>query len=153
MNWLFRKHLNKMSCRTHEQNTCGNHQINVSRLWITKRFWAEALSTATYLRNRSPTNAVQDKTPYESWTGKKPNISHLRVFGCDAYAHVAKDERSKLDLKTRRSIFLGYWEGVKGYRLYDNPQKMIFYSRNVVLMKQDQQSKMMSKMLHKMNHL
>ena len=59
---------------------------------LPKRFWAEALTTATYLCNHSPTNAVQDETPYEAWTGSKPNVSHLRIFGCDAYAHVPKDE-------------------------------------------------------------
>ena len=99
---------------------------------LPKRFWVESLSTATYLHNRSPTNSVQDKIPYETWTGNNPNVSHLCIFGCDAYAHVPKDERSKLDSKTRRSIFLGYGQGVKGYRLYNKAQKRIFYSRNVV---------------------
>ena len=99
---------------------------------LTKRFWAEALSALTYLRNRSPTNALQDKTAYEAWNGNRPNVSHLRIFGCDAYDHVPKDERCKFDSKTRRSIFLGYGQGVKGYRLYDKAQKRIFYSRNVV---------------------
>ena len=100
---------------------------------LPKRFWVETLSTATYLCNRSPTNAVQDKTPYEAWTGNKPDVSHLRIFGCDVYSHVPKDERSKLDSKTRRSIFLGYGQGIKGYRLYDKAQTRIFYSKNVVL--------------------
>ena len=77
-------------------------------LELSKGFWAEALSHATHLRNRSPTNAVQDKTPYEAWTCNKPNVSHLRISGCDAYAHVPKDERSKFDSKTRRNIILGY---------------------------------------------
>ena len=99
---------------------------------LTKRFWAEALSAVTYLRNRSPTTALQDKTAYEAWNGNKPNVSHLRIFGCDAYGHVPKDERSKFDSKTRRSIFLGYGQGVKGYCLYDKAQRRIFYSRNVV---------------------
>ena len=99
---------------------------------LPKRFWAEALATAVYLRNRSPATAVKGKTPYEVWTGSKPNVSHLRIFGCDAYAHVPKDERSKLDSKTKRSIFLGYGQGVKGYRLYDNVKKRIFYSRDVI---------------------
>ena len=53
---------------------------------LPKRFWAEALSNATYPCNHSPTNAVQGKTPYEAWIGRKPNVSHLRLFGCDAYA-------------------------------------------------------------------
>ena len=45
------------------------------------RFWAEALSTAVYLRNRSPTTAVEGKTSFEAWTGQKPNVERLRVFG------------------------------------------------------------------------
>ena len=64
------------------------------------KFWAEALSTAVYLRNRSPTKAVEDKTPYEAWSGDRPNVKHLRVFGCIAYANVPKDERKKLDSKS-----------------------------------------------------
>ncbi len=46
------------------------------------RFWAEALSTATYLRNRSPTKAVSGMTPFEAWTGEKPRVDGLRAFGC-----------------------------------------------------------------------
>ena len=85
------------------------------------KFWTEALSTAvyTYLRNRSPTKAVEDKTPYEAWSGDRPNVKHLRVFGCIAYAHVPKDERKKLDSKFRKCIFLGYGAEIKGYQLYD----------------------------------
>ena len=58
-------------------------------------FWAEAISTAVYLRNRSPTKVLKDMTPFEAWMKQKPCVEHLRVFGCDAYAHVAKDERKK----------------------------------------------------------
>ena len=64
---------------------------------ISHTFWAEALSTAVYLRNRSITKAVYGKTPYEALTGEKPDVEHLRTFGCMAFAHVAKDERQKLD--------------------------------------------------------
>ena len=96
------------------------------------RFWAEALSTAVYLRNRSPTTAVKGKTPFEAWTGQKPNVGHLRVFGCAAYAHVAKDERRKLDAKSRKCVLLGYGTERKGYRLYDPRRERVIYSRDVV---------------------
>ena len=90
------------------------------------KFWAEALSTATYLRNRSPTKVIEGMTPHEAWTKVKPRIEHLRVFGCDAYAHIPKDERQKLDSKMRKCIFLGYGKETKGYRLYDpNEGKVI----------------------------
>jgi len=94
-------------------------------------FWAQALSTAVYLRNRSPTKALKDITPYEAWTGEKPNVEHLRTFGCTAYAHVPKDERKKLDSKAKRCILLGYGTETKGYRLYDPEKRRVFYSRDV----------------------
>ena len=55
-----------------------------------QEFSAEAVETACYLVNRSPSSVLEDKTPHEVWTGKKPSLSHLRVFGCDAYVHVPK---------------------------------------------------------------
>ena len=58
-------------------------------------FWAEAILTATYLRNRSPTRAVAKMTPYDAWTGTKPHVDGLRVFGCQAFVHIPTDERKK----------------------------------------------------------
>ena len=52
-------------------------------------YWAEAIATAAYVKNRAPTTAFEiDTTPYERWYGKKPDVTHLKVFGCIAYAHV-----------------------------------------------------------------
>ena len=98
---------------------------------LPQSFWAEALSTATYLRNLSPTVAVNGMTPFEAWMGYKPSVSHLRVFGCVCYAHIPKDKRKKLDSKAREAIFLGYGKDKKGYRLFDPSCSKIFYSRDV----------------------
>ena len=95
------------------------------------QFWAEAISTATYLRNRSPTSAVKGATPYEGWHGDKPQVKHLKVFGSTAYVHIPKDERGKLDSKTRKCVLLGYGSVQKGYRVYDHLTRKVFYSRNV----------------------
>jgi len=83
------------------------------------------------LRNLSPTKALEGATPYEAWTNKKPSVNNLRVFGCEAFAHIPKDEREKLDSKARKCIFLGYGQGTKGYRLYDTNRLRVFYSRDV----------------------
>ena len=72
------------------------------------------------------------KTSFQAWTGKKQNVRHLRNFGCAAYAHVAKDERQKLDTKSRKCVLLGYGTERKGYRLYDPSRERVYYSRDVV---------------------
>ena len=82
-------------------------------------FLVEALSTAVYLQNRCPTRVVDGLTPFIAWMKKKPSVSHLHVFGCKAYMHVPKDESGKLDSKAKKSIFVGYGENTKGYRLYN----------------------------------
>ena len=73
--------------------------------WLGQEFWAEVVETTCYL-NRSPSSALEDKTPQEVWTGKKPSLSHLKVFGCDAYVHVRKEKRTKLDSKSEKCIFI-----------------------------------------------
>jgi hypothetical protein len=72
-----------------------------------QEFWAEAVGTTCYLVNRSPSSTLDDNTPHEVWSAKKPSLQHLRVFGCDAYVHVAKENRSKLDKKAKK-VYL-YW--------------------------------------------
>ena len=96
------------------------------------RFWAEALSTAVYLRNRSPTKALEGTTPFEAWNGSKPDVNNLHIFGCSAYAHVPKAERQKLYSKTRKCVLLGYGAVQKGYRLYDLKREKIIHSRDVI---------------------
>lgn len=108
---------------------------------LPKQFWAEALSTATYLRNRSPTTTLPGVTPEEVWSGTKPRVNHLKVFGCQAYAHVPGEERTKLDSKTRTCWMLGYGGTTKGYRLYDQKTKTTFYSRNVRFQEHPTQTK------------
>ncbi|VFQ78825.1 unnamed protein product [Cuscuta campestris] len=68
------------------------------------------------------------------WSGKDVSYDHLRVFGCKAFVHVPKDERSKLDVKTRQCIFVGYGHDEFGYRLYDPVEKKLVRSRDVIFM-------------------
>eukprot|EP00253_Pinus_taeda_P032680 PITA_32680 len=72
-----------------------------------QEFWAEAVETTCYLVNKSLSSTLEDMTPQEVWTGKKPSLSHMRVFGCDAYVHVPKEKRTKLDNKFEMCIFIG----------------------------------------------
>jgi hypothetical protein len=84
-----------------------------------KEFWVYAVGTACYLVNRSPSSVLDDKTPQEVWIGKKPSLTHLKVFGCDAYVHVPKKNKSKIDKKAEKCIVIRYKDGLKGYNLWN----------------------------------
>ena len=77
---------------------------------MNKRFWAETANTTCYLINRSPSIPLNKKTPIEVWSGTLAYYSHLRVFGCTAYAHV---DNRKLEPRATKCLFLGYGSGVK----------------------------------------
>ncbi len=96
------------------------------QLYIPHQLWAEALSTESYLLNRS------NKTSFEAWDGKKPYVKHLKAFGCVVYSHVPKDQRKKLDSKAKICIFLCYAAQRKGYRLYNVSASKVIHSRDVV---------------------
>ena len=104
--------------------------LNGARLG--QEFWVEAVDTACYLVNRSPSSVLEDKTPQEVWTRKKPSLSHLRVFGCDAYVHAPKKKQTKLDNKSKSCIFIEYNDGLKGYKLWNPVTWKVLYSRDVV---------------------
>jgi hypothetical protein len=100
----------------------------LSGVGLGQDLWAEVVSTAYYLVNRSPSLALDDKTPQEVWIGKEPSLTHLKVFGCDAYVHVPKENRSNLYKKDEKCIFIGYKYGLKGYNLWNPETKKVVYS-------------------------
>ena len=104
---------------------------------LPKIYWAEAVATAAYIQNRLPTSVLKEGTPYQRWCGKKPDLSHMRVFGCVAYAHVPEIERRKLDKKAVKLRFVGYANNAKGYRLWDEDKRRILIRRDVVFNESD----------------
>jgi len=94
-------------------------------------FWEYAVLTAVYIRNRCLTTGHKTKTPEELWSGNKPYIKHLRIFGCDAYLHVQSTDRSKLEPKAKKCIFVGYSTEQQGWKLYDVNTRKIHVSRDV----------------------
>ena len=105
----------------------------IAHAGLPNNYWAEAIATAAYIRNRTPTTAFEnDTTPYERWYGKKPDVTNLRVFGCIAYAHVPDAQRRKLDKKANKLRFVGYSTISKGYRLLDEKTHKVFVRRDVV---------------------
>jgi hypothetical protein len=81
-------------------------------------FWGEAVVTAVYILNRSPTKVINGRTSYEAWHGRKPVVSHLRVFGCLAFDKEL-GHNGKLDDRSTPGVFIGYEEGSKAYRILD----------------------------------
>ena len=77
---------------------------------LPKTFWADAVSTATYLINRGPS------IPEEVWSGKEVKFSHLKVFGCVSYVHIDSDAHSKLNAKSKICFFISYDDEKFGYR-------------------------------------
>ena len=105
---------------------------------LPKQYWAEAVSTAAYIKNRLPTRVLKDEiTPYQKWYGRKPNINHLRVFGSMAYAHIPQKLRQKLDSKCVKLRFVGYSMESKAYRLLDESSNKILVRRDVTFNEQD----------------
>ncbi|RDY10892.1 hypothetical protein CR513_04511, partial [Mucuna pruriens] len=101
---------------------------------LLKHFWGEALYIVVHVINLSPTVTLNIEVPYKIWFGKDVNYDHLQVFNCKAFVHVPKDERSKLDMKTRQCIFIGYGHDEYSYRLYDLVEKKLVKSRDVQFM-------------------
>lgn len=95
-------------------------------------FWAEAIACAAYIINRSLTRSVENKTPQEAWSGFKPSVNHLRIFGCVAYVHIPKQKRGKLDQKSEKVIFVGYGYNTIAYKLYNPYTKKVTISRDVL---------------------
>lgn len=82
---------------------------------LPKRLWAEILNTSRYLVNLSPSTAIEFKTPFELWHGKPASYEDLKVFGCQAYAHISQ---GKLAPRALKCMFIEYPEGTKGYKLW-----------------------------------
>lgn len=104
---------------------------------LPESFWAEAVHTAAYLLNQSPTSSLRSMTPLEAWSGWKPKVTHLKVFGSIAYVHVPSQKRQKLDDNSTKCIFVGYSIETKGYRLYDPLTKTLIVSRDVIFDEQN----------------
>ena len=90
-------------------------------------FWGYALETAAFTLNRAPSKSVET-TPYELWFGKKPKLSFLKIWRCDAY--VKKLQPEKLEPKSEKCVFIGYPKETIGYTLYLRSEGKIFVAKN-----------------------
>jgi len=94
--------------------------------------WGEAINTASYLRNRSPSRGVEEKlTPEEIWSGWKPSIGHLRVFGCRAHVLIPEGDRRKMGERSWTGALVGYGAATKGWRILNPESGKVEVSRDV----------------------
>ena len=98
---------------------------------LSNGFWIYAVKAKLHAYNITLIKRADYKTPTELWSGIKPNISHLRVLGCQAWVHILKKRRSKLKPKSQEMIFIGYKPGSKGYQFWDAAHQHIEISRDV----------------------
>jgi hypothetical protein len=102
----------------------------LSEAGLKPQYWAEAMVTATHIRNRSP-YADRDKTPHELLSGRKPDLSYMRIFGTKVYARIPTTQRDgKLDDVTESGILVGYAAGGSAYRIL-MPDGNVIKSRSV----------------------
>lgn len=99
---------------------------------VLNTFWPEAVNWSIHVLNRSPTFAVQNMTPEEAWSGRRPAVDHFRIFGWISYAHIPDVKRKKLDDKAEKCVFLGVSEASKAYKLFNPLTKKIVTSRDIV---------------------
>src|SRR3989337_2707024 len=97
-------------------------------------FWGHALQPAAHTLNRAPSKSIE-MTPYELWHGKKPNLSHLKVWGCEAY--VKRLQPSKLDPRSDKCNFVGYPKETVGYFFYQPSECKVFVAKNGVFLEKE----------------
>ncbi|GBM84849.1 Retrovirus-related Pol polyprotein from transposon TNT 1-94 [Araneus ventricosus] len=96
---------------------------------VARNLLGYAIQAAAFLHKRIPCTSINDHTPYELKYSTKPDLSKIRIFGCDAYVKVADTQRRKLDPKSKKMIFIGY--SSMGYRVMDPLTRRVTVSRNV----------------------
>ena len=119
-------------------------------------FWAEAISTANYIKNRTPSNSLNMETPFKVWKGRDPNLKYFKPFGIKGVALDKTPGKGKFDPRGRECVFIGYSEKSKGYRVWIPSERKIEATRDVIFIEnlspKDQQEEFIDQsLLRKMN--
>ena len=105
---------------------------------LPKFIWPEAVAYACYIKNRSPTRALGAKTtPYQEFSGKKPDVSRLEEFGTRCWVMIPDQRRAKLDPKAEEHYFVGVAEHSKAWKFYNKFTRHVQISRNITFDESD----------------
>ncbi|CAL2273057.1 unnamed protein product [Prunus armeniaca] len=96
------------------------------------KFWGEAVNTTVYILNRCPISALKNKTLFEAFSGRKPRVKHLRIFGSLCYTHIPSQLMHKLEETGKNGVFVGYETCEKGYRVFNMRTQKVIVSRRVI---------------------
>jgi hypothetical protein len=113
------------------QTVVGMARALLKQRGMSAVFWGEAVVTAVYILNRSPTKALNSRTSYETWYGHKSAVSHLWVFGCLTF-NKELGHNGKLNDRSTPGVFIGYAEGSKAYLILDPGTQRVRITRDVV---------------------
>jgi adenylate kinase family enzyme len=102
-------------------------------------------------KKRFPSHAIKNKTLYEMWYGHIPLVRHLKVFDSTCYALIPKEKRSNLDARCRKCIFLGYSNTTKGYHIYDEINKKLIISKDMIFLESSKKDKIFEMQLDHLN--
>ncbi|KAK2574690.1 hypothetical protein KPH14_012973, partial [Odynerus spinipes] len=98
---------------------------------LPQKFWAEAVATAAYVRNRVSHTSLQDQIPQVIWGGRPMSVRHLRVYGSLAYAHLPRQGQRKLDDRAAPCVLVGYSTQTRGYRLWCPQKQDVIVTKHV----------------------
>ena len=105
--------------RTDESETSGTCEVHIIAYASGGKMMGRTVNTAVYVTNRVPCALNQFKITFEVCLGWKPKVAHFKVFGAQGYAHIDKSKRSKFDRKAYKCMFMGYFENIKRYRVWN----------------------------------
>lgn len=125
----------------------ARNMLNYKKLPTT--FWPKVVTTSSDLFNVSSIHVVPYQTPYVARRGVKPNVSHLKTFGCIAFSHVPSHTIQILDDRALRRIFIGYSTESNTYKLYNFIIRKVIISRDVTFLKVHAGIGIMGSKLHK----
>ena len=115
---------------------------------LPNEYWAEAVNCAAYILNGCPTKVVMNRVPKEAWSGIKQHVTHMKFFGCVAYARVPDQLRNKLDSKGEKCIFVGYSDESNTYKLYNPSTKNVIISKDVHFIEEEDWDGSLEKMVN-----
>ena len=94
--------------------------------------WKEAINTSIYLINRGPSTPLGCGIPAEAWNSKKVSYSFLKTFGCEAFSLIDSKNRTKMEDKSKKCVFIRYDIDEFGYRLWDFKNHKTIRSRDII---------------------